>query len=391
MDLLRALGILLSVAVVLTVNVAAHLYLYRRLIRAHTSRRALRRAGAVGLSALGLLMVAGPAGQHAAPGSLTTLLAKAAFLWMGVGFYLLVTLGALDLGGLLGRLVRRAAKPQPGAGPSDPGRRQFLARGGLLGVAVAVPTSGYGWWRAFAPPQVTETTVALAGLPRALSGLTIAHLTDIHAGGWVDRDFIAELVERTNALRPDLVAITGDLVDGSVERLAEVVAPLGSLRSRLGTFFVLGNHEYYSGAGPWTALLRSMGMKVLLNETASLEGLDIVGVGDWSMRKRGDASGYDLEAALAGRAPGAPAILLAHQPRGFEQAIEREIGLQLSGHTHGGQIWPWTFAVKLAYHPYCAGLYRVGDRALYVSRGCGFWGPPARVGAPPEIARIVLV
>ncbi|MGI5865045.1 MAG: metallophosphoesterase, partial [Myxococcales bacterium] len=314
-----------------------------------------------------------------------------AFLWMGVGVYLLVCLGALDLGRLLARLARRFSKPKADAPPHDTRRRQFLAQSGLLGAAVALPTSGYGWWRAFAPPQVTETTVELPGLPRALSGLAIAHLTDIHAGAWVDRDFVADLVERTNALRPDLVAITGDLVDGSVERLAEVVAPLGSLRSRFGTFFALGNHEYYSGAEQWTAHLRSMGMRVLINETASIEGLDIVGVGDWSMRWRGRELGYDLDAALAGRVPGSPAILLAHQPRGFEQAIERGIGLQLSGHTHGGQIWPWTLAVKLAYHPYCAGLYRSGDRALYVSRGCGFWGPPVRVGAPPEIARIVLV
>jgi predicted MPP superfamily phosphohydrolase len=385
----------LAITLMLSVFGGAHLYLFRRLVRPVTTSRRGRVMGGLLFAMLGLLLVAGFAAQRSS-GPFALALARAAFLWMAVGFYLLVTLGALDLMRFVRKRVlrRRSSETLPAVASAEvasPSRRGFLLQSGAVGLGLALPTSGYGMWRAFGEPEVTESTIHVPGLPPGLSGTAIVLLTDLHAGAWVDRDFIAKVVARTNALRPDLVAITGDLVDGSVARLAPVVAPLADLKARLGTYFVLGNHEYYSGAEEWTAHLPSIGVRVLRNERVGIEGIDLLGVDDWSARQRGLGRGYDLERALAGRDPTRPAILLAHQPRGFERAAERGVALQLSGHTHGGQIWPWTLAVRLAYHPYTAGLYRHGSSAIYVSRGCGFWGPPARVGAPPEIARLTLV
>jgi hypothetical protein len=236
--------------------------------------------------------------------------------------------------------------------------------------------------------------VKLPHLPAALSGLTLVQLTDIHAGAWVDRRFVEDLVERSNALKPDAVAITGDLVDGSIADLAPMIAPLMNLRSRFGTFFVTGNHEFYSGADEWCAELSRMGLKVLRNERTLLgdasASIDLIGVDDSSASSRGFTPGYDLGAAMKGRDPARASVLLAHQPRRVDEAAAAGIGLQLSGHTHGGQIWPWSYAVRLAF-PYFRGRYQVDEMTLYVSRGCGFWGPPVRVGAPPEIVKIVLV
>ncbi len=269
-------------------------------------------------------------------------------------------------------------------------RRRFLMASGLLGVGVALPTAGSGFWSA-ARCRVPRVEVRLDKLPERLSGFSIALLSDIHAGGWVDRDFVRRLVDQTNALTPDAIFIAGDLVDGDVPSLAHIVAPLADLKSRLGTFFVIGNHEIYSGIEPWQAHLASLGIRVLRNERVDLDGLDLCGVDDWTAARRGIRPGYDLDAVLSRRNAERVAILLTHQPRGFRQAVERGIDLQLSGHTHGGQLFPLQPIARRANEGYLAGLYRHGQGQLYVSRGCGYWGPPARVGAPAEIAHLVLL
>jgi uncharacterized protein len=191
------------------------------------------------------------------------------------------------------------------------------------------------------------------------------------------------------SLSPDLVAITGDLVDGSVEKLREHVAPLAQLaQARHGVFFVTGNHEYYSGVEEWFRYLPSLGIRPLDNERVEIApGLDLAGIHDPT--GRGGAYGPDLPRALAGRDPSRPVVLLAHQPRQFAEAARSGVALTLSGHTHGGQIWPFSWLVALA-QPYLAGLHRRGDSQLYVSRGTGFWGPPLRVFAPPEITLLKL-
>jgi predicted MPP superfamily phosphohydrolase len=252
-------------------------------------------------------------------------------------------------------------------------------------------------WRAYHPPVVNEVAVRLPGLPRALDGFTIVQLSDIHVGPLIQRRFMDAMVAQANALKGDLVCITGDLVDGSVEELGFAAGALGNLRSRHGTYFVTGNHEYYSGDEEWSDALSRMGVTVLRNRHVRIgepgASFDLVGVDDWAAQRSGypASRSYDLAAATAGRDPSRASVLLAHQPAGWrEQALKAGIGLQLSGHTHGGQYFPFNLVVSAVWeHP--AGLYREGDGSLYVSRGTGFWGPPLRVAAPPEIVKVTLL
>jgi predicted MPP superfamily phosphohydrolase len=240
-------------------------------------------------------------------------------------------------------------------------------------------------------PAVRRVEIALARWPRAFDGFRIVQISDIHIGPLLGRGFARALSERVNALAPDLVAVTGDLVDGPVESLREEVAPFAELRGRHGVFFVTGNHDVYSGGEPWVEHVRALGMRPLRNERIAIggdAGFDLAGVDD----HRGDwmhGSSEDLGAALAGRDPSRPVVLLAHDPGSFRRASAEGVDLQLSGHTHGGQIWPFNFLVRLAV-PWVAGLHRVGSSLLYVSRGSGFWGPPMRLLAPAEITELVL-
>jgi len=232
--------------------------------------------------------------------------------------------------------------------------------------------------------------VKLERLPRALDGLTLVQLSDLHVGLTIGRRFVESVVAEVARQRADAIVVTGDLVDGSVDELADLVAPLGALKARYGVFFIPGNHDYYAGIRPWLAQVQRMGWRILLNARTTLgdagaEGasIDLAGVDDPTGRP-------DLGRALVGRDPERELVLLAHQPRAIREAAAAGVGLQLSGHTHGGQIWPFGLAV-LAFQPYLAGLHRHGERTqIYVSRGTGYWGPPMRIGAPAEITRLVL-
>jgi predicted MPP superfamily phosphohydrolase len=247
--------------------------------------------------------------------------------------------------------------------------------------------------RALARVEVKEVAVQLARLSPRHTGTTIVQLTDLHVGPTIGRAFIEDIVRRTNALKPDVVAITGDLVDGSVERLRDAVAPLGELRATHGVYFVTGNHEYFSGADPWLAELEGLGIRVLRNERVSIgegtEGFDIAGVHDYGAARLDPTARPDLGRALSGRDPARPVVLLAHQPRAVVEAAKHGVDLQLSGHTHGGQIWPFTYFVKLQ-QPYVAGLHQHGLTQIYVSPGTGYWGPPMRLGTRAEITRLTL-
>lgn len=299
----------------------------------------------------------------------------------------LLVVDAVKLVVWLGRRARRSA-------PLDPSRRQALAR--ITGAAVSTAVVGhvaYGVTRARAEAEVVDVPITLAKLPKQLDGFTIVQITDVHVGGTIEKEFIADLVERVMALKPDLIALTGDFVDGSVEDLAIHVAPFAKLSAPHGVYFITGNHEYYSGADPWIAKWRSLGVRVLRNERVSIEregaAFDLAGVDDHGA-DRYPGHGMDLPAALAGRDPSRALVLLAHQPRQVRIAAKHGVDLQLSGHTHGGQVWPWHYIVSLQQGGLLAGHYRVGDTQLYVSRGAGYWGPPVRVGAPPEITRVRL-
>jgi len=243
--------------------------------------------------------------------------------------------------------------------------------------------------------RVVNVDVPLLNLPPALHGFSIVQISDIHVGTTIRKNYVDKIVRAVNALKPDLIAVTGDMVDGSVRELSVHTAPLGGLRALHGAFFVTGNHEYYSGAGAWNAEFVRLGLRVLLNEHAVIEhqgsSLVIAGVTDFSSDRFNPSQPSDPHVALAGAPPDASVkILLAHQPRSAPAAASAGFDLQLSGHTHGGQFWPWNLFVRFQ-QPFTAGLHRLNRLWIYVSRGTGYWGIPNRFGAPSEITRLRLV
>ena len=309
-----------------------------------------------------------------------------AFLWMGVVFLLSAFLGIADAGRALAWAARKLALPEA---PADPARRLILSRALAVGVGgVVAGLSAVGVRSALAGVRIKDVPVLIPNLPQALAGLRVVQISDVHIGALLQKEWVSGVVDRVRALRPDLVAITGDLVDGTVDELREHVAPLSRLaEARLGVYFSTGNHEYYSGVDDWLRYLPTLGIRPLANERIEVApGLDVAGIHDPTGRGR---YAPDLPAALEGRDANRPVILLAHQPRQFREAARHGVALTLSGHTHGGQIWPFSWLVALV-QPYIAGLHRLGEAQLYVSRGTGFWGPPMRVFAPAEITLLRL-
>jgi uncharacterized protein len=270
-----------------------------------------------------------------------------------------------------------------------------IAQGSALAVIVAVAAvTLFGVLNARRTARVVERNIALRDLPPALDGFSIVQLSDIHVGPTIKQGYIDAIVSRVNGLSPDLIVITGDLVDGSVADLADDIAPLAQLSARHGTYVVTGNHEYYSGADSWIAEFERLGMAVLLNRHVQLEHggarLVLAGIADYSAELFRPSHKSDPVAAFANAPDDVPRILLAHQPRSAKAAAEAGCDLQLSGHTHGGQFWPWMHFVRWQ-QPWVAGLQRIGQMQIYISRGTGYWGPPLRFGAPSEITRIRLV
>jgi predicted MPP superfamily phosphohydrolase len=428
---LRFLALLPAIAALVGLNV----YLYRRLVRDVTATRWARWAG--GATIFGLLVLV-PLSRLLLRDVLPARwLSLAVMSWWGFTIFTLLAMMTIDLARLAWRGLRARASasvPAPasvpalaggaagvhlasegtlGLGPelalaapppaaaerpaaADDGslsRRLFLARASAAGALVAGGgISTFGAWRAFAPPEVTEVPLRLAGLPRALDGFTIVQLSDLHIGAVLQERFVDQLVAVANGAKPDLVAITGDLVDGSPGQLGRYVARLKNLQARHGIHFVSGNHDYYSGWERWAPQLSGLGFNVLRNRLVSIgdagASFDLVGVEDWGF---GGGGQYDLEAATAGRDPDRASVLMAHQPKGLELAAGKRLGLQLSGHTHGGQLFPGTLVGEVIWGDRNAGLSRYEDTHLYTSRGCGFVGPPMRVGAPPEVVKVVLL
>lgn len=274
----------------------------------------------------------------------------------------------------------------------DPSHELLFIR--VLGGAATISAgllAIMGMRNAIAEPRVSEVEIPLSRLPPELDGYTIVHISDVHLGRTIGRAFAERVVRIANSLGGDLISITGDLVDGSVDQLRDVVAPFGGLRARHGVWLVTGNHEYYVDVDSWIRKLSRMGIRVLRNERVAIggdaSGFDLAGVDDWEANVKGH--GHDLRGALEGHNGSRLLVLLAHQPRSVVEASHLGVDLQLSGHTHGGQIWPGNWFVRLQ-QPYVAGLHLHDDTYLYVNRGAGYWGPPMRVGAKPEIARVVL-
>jgi uncharacterized protein len=374
----RAALVVVFVLVLAAVVVGGHVYLAQRLVLDPGFSR-------LGLAAIALLagaLVLHPVAERTFPPRAARALAWVASLWMGFAFLLLMLLIATDgLALVLGAFV-------------DAGGSTSAARVRAVGVlAVALAAGAAGVRAALRGPRVRRVELHLRRWPAALDGFRIVQVSDVHIGPILDRRFAQHVVERCNALAPDLVAITGDLVDGSIERVADEVAPFAALRARHGVWFVTGNHDYYSGASAWAARVEALGIRVLRNARVTIgagaASFDLAGVEDHHAHLVSATHREDVPGALAGRDPARPVVLLAHDPATFPAAARHGVDLQLSGHTHGGQLWPFAWFVRLAT-PFVAGVHRRGDSSLYVSRGTGFWGPAMRLRAPAEITEIVL-
>ncbi|MET8075107.1 metallophosphoesterase [Streptomyces sp. NPDC005303] len=416
----------------LTVLVTANWYLWRRLFRDTTSGPGrARRVGAVLIGGGWLLAIGALVAERTgAPFWLQRVLAWPGFLWLALSIYLLLAVVAGELvRPLLGRFLERrdrrgepaaaavphpervpagapAEKPREAVRPSEepgaeeqrepgpaalgtaPSRRLFVSRvvAGAA-AAAAVGTVGQGTYGVLRGPRVKRVTVPLAKLPRAAHGYRIAVVSDIHLSPVLGRGFAQKVVDTINSTSPDLIAVVGDLVDGSVKDLGPAAAPLAGLEARHGSFFVTGNHEYFSGAEQWVEEVRRLGLRPLENDRTELAWFDLAGVNDIAGESEGQ--GPDFAKALGDRDTARACVLLAHQPVQIHDAVDHGVDLQLSGHTHGGQLWPGNLLAEAA-NPTVAGLERYGDTQLYVSRGAGAWGPPTRVGAPSDITVIEL-
>ena len=367
------------VAVVAALLALLTLLLHRRLAVAPAWPRPVRRVVAVVLAVGWAAILAAFAIQGGVidPRG-TRWLAWFGMTWLAVAWYLL--LGVLTLGilSLATRLVRPAA------------RSGLLRIGTPLVAVAALCTTAYGLHEA-AEPSVTPVTVTDRDLPAEFDGLRVALVTDLHVGPVRDAGFTRRVVEQVNAQRPDVVVLAGDLIDGRVAQVSDALAPLADLEAPMGVFAVSGNHEFISQeADAWMDYWETLGIDVLRNENATLTKgsatIRMSGIHDETGRGP-DAPNVDQ--ALRGVPADAFTMLAAHQPKAAESAQGKGVDLQLSGHTHGGQLWPFRYAVLLQ-QPLIDGLGAVGDVPVLTSRGAGAWGPPVRVLAPPEIPIITL-
>lgn len=272
--------------------------------------------------------------------------------------------------------------------PFSPGRRAIAVAG--LGLAVGA----YGYRSAVRVPNVRTTEIALDRLPPELDGLTVVQVTDLHAAALLNGPRVAEIVDRVNAQEPDIIVCTGDMVDGSTDNRQADIAPLRNLRARYGVCACEGNHEYYSGYSSWMGEFADLGLNLLHNAhtVLSVKGhkLVLAGLND-PVAARFGTEEPDVAKALRGIPGDAPVILLSHQPRGARENAKHGIDLQLSGHTHGGQMVGFERIVASKNEGFVRGLYHVDSMKLYVSSGAGLWtGFPVRIGVPAEITRIVL-
>ena len=368
----------MSIPPVLALSAVLHLYIGARIVPALPLPGAI--AVGVLLAASAALVPAGLMARRLLRPPAADRLTWVGMLFMGLFSSLLVLTFLRDLL-LLGLAIA-------GAAPAD-----LRSDSAVAVPLLALALTAIGLFNARRTATVRRVRVPMRSLDPALEGFRIVQISDIHVGPTIKQAYLQAIVERVNALQPDVIAITGDLVDGSVPELAQHVAPLASLRARHGVYFVTGNHEYYAGVHPWLAELKRLGMRVLHNEHVVLThggaSLVLAGVPDYTGHLFDPAHRSDPAAALAGAPEGVPRVLLAHQPRTAPAAALAGFDLQISGHTHGGQFLPWSLFVPLQ-QPYVAGLHQLGRLRVYVSRGTGYWGPPKRIGAPSEISELLL-
>lgn len=378
------------IVVFIAILALVHLYLWKRLVKDTTTPGRTRWLLTAVLLVMFVLLLAILLVPRMIGVIESRWLAWPGYLWFAVAGYLFLFLLILEPVRLA---LRRWVKREPSQPAEGMDRRVFLARAGAAAAGVAsVGLVGFGTARALAAPDVLQVPVRLRRLDPAFDGFRIAMISDVHLGPLLGRSHTERLVRMINDTEPDLVVIVGDLIDGPLDKLRSAAEPLRDLRSEAGTFFATGNHEYYVKAPfDWFDELQRLGVQPLFNANTRIRrgaaAFNLAGVTDIAGEIVSDTPDFDR--ALAGTDPSQPTVLLAHQPALVTQAAEHGVDLQLSGHTHGGQVWPFHVAVR-AVQPSLAGLSTVGDTQLYVSRGAGFWGPPTRVGAPPDISVLTL-
>jgi len=277
----------------------------------------------------------------------------------------------------------------------DPHRRAFLGLsaktivGGIAGIG-----SIWGMYQALKEPVIKRVEIKIEGLPESLKRFRMAQITDLHVGSMITGKFVERVTRKIQELNADMLFFTGDAADGSVQSYGKYLNSLAEIHPKYGKYFVTGNHEYYSDMNGWLQLIEGLGFKILVNESQNIIVNDatimITGIPDRSGRHFSSCHKTNMEKAVGGMNSSDLKILLAHQPKDLEHALEYGFDLQLSGHTHGGQYFPFSLLVQMA-HPFLKGLHKRENTWIYINQGTGYWGPPLRIGTEPEITEIVLV
>jgi predicted MPP superfamily phosphohydrolase len=328
------------------------------------------------LLGLAVLYVSYPLGRylyhHGMP-RVGTVLEYGGGVWMGVLVLLLSALAIVDLVTLFGLVF----KP-------------WVVQLRTAAICVALLLAVVAWIGGIVRPRTVELEVELSNLPASADGLVVAHLTDLHLGALIGERRLRSVIDQIDGMNPDIVVVTGDLIDGDAGTVESMVPVLKTLTAPRGVYSILGNHEMYAGAERCRTLMRDAGFTVLDSEAAEITpGVWIAGVADIGRGSGTDGLEGALETALAGVGEGDAVVFLQHAPGNEVATAASGVGLMLNGHTHGGQIWPFHYTVLRAY-PHIAGVRKVGEMTQVVSRGAGRWGAPMRLFAPSEIYRITL-
>lgn len=388
----KTLSFILFFSIVTIVIGSIHYYLWTRLFRNTGLPQIWKSIGIYVLVALLLYLLTAILLSQYLSIKYSQPLLWIAYLWMGIMMLLFFTLLFTDLIKLILYFYLKVTNPNKFA--IDIQRRQFIS--GLLtsgASAIVLMASGISVINYYSKPFVNRIQITLRGLPKIFNGFKIVQISDLHIGQLMTKSKLAEIVQQVNSLKPDLIAITGDLVNGSIKLLSNEVTPIKYLEAKKGVFFVTGNHEHYSGVENWISEIEKLGIKVLSNENTKInygnDSFYIAGVNDHEAKRFGEKHAADFNQALSGLDKNMKVILLAHQPIAVREAAEYGVDLVLSGHTHGGQIWPFNYLVYLQ-QPYIKGFYEYKKTKLFVNQGTGCWGPPMRLGSKNEITEVTL-
>ena len=388
----KTLMFIIFFSTVTIIVLSIHYYLWLRLIRDTGLIGLYKNIGTYSLIAFTLSFPIALLADRILPLKYSFPLLWLSYLWIGAMMLLFFLLFSIDMIKIVIYIFQKLT--MAGEEIANPERREFVS--GLIASAastIVLISSGIGVKNYYSNAVVKKFKVSLKGLPEALKGFKIVQISDLHLGQMMTKKTLEQIVDQVNSLKPDLIAITGDLADGSTAKLLNEANPLKNLKAEKGIYFVTGNHEYYSGVENWTLAIDKMGIKVLNNENIKIRKEDdyfyLAGVTDHEGKNFGREHASDFKKALSGLENGKKKILLAHQPIAVQKASEYGTDLVLAGHTHGGQIWPFNYFVYLQ-QPYLKGFYDYNGTKLYVNQGTGCWGPPVRLGSKNEITQITL-